>query len=62
MVEGRLRDTFGEAVFRTRIRKNVAIAEAPLYAQDIATYAPDSNGAKDYTALTEEILQRYNNQ
>ena len=62
MVEERLRDTFGEAVFRTRIRKNVAIAEAPLYAQDIATYAPDSNGAKDYTALTEEILQRYNNQ
>lgn len=56
MVEAQLRETFGSAVFTTKIRKNVSIAEAPLYTKDVVTYAPESNGAKDYTSLTEEIL------
>lgn len=56
MVEEQLRETFGATIFQTKIRKNVAIAEAPLYAKDIVTYAPESNGARDYAALTEEIL------
>lgn len=55
MVEQQLRATFGETIYKTKIRKNVSIAEAPLYAKDIVTYAPDSNGAKDYIALAEEI-------
>ena len=59
MVEAQLRQTFGDTVYQTKIRKNVAIAEAPLYAQDVITYAPDSNGAKDYTSLTEEMLSRW---
>ena len=58
MVEGQLRETFGDIVFKTKIRKNVAIAEAPLYCKDVVTYAPDSNGAKDYKALTDEILSQ----
>jgi len=56
MVEKQLRDLFGDTIFKTKIRKNVSIAEAPLYAMDVARYAPDSNGARDYTSLTEEIL------
>ena len=56
MVEAQLRETFGDTIYQTRIRKNVAIAEAPLYAKDVVTYAPESNGATDYRALTEEIL------
>ena len=55
MVEQQLRATFGETIYKTKIRKNVAIAEAPLYAKDIVTYAPDSNGARDYRALADEI-------
>ena len=55
MVEQQLRATFGETIFKTKIRKNVAIAEAPLYAKDIVTYSPDSNGARDYRALADEI-------
>lgn len=55
MVEQQLRATFGETIYKTKIRKNVAIAEAPLYAKDIISYAPDSNGAKDYRALADEI-------
>lgn len=58
MVENKLRASFGDAVFRTKIRKNVAIAEAPLFSKDIITYSPESNGAKDYQALTEEVMER----
>ena len=58
MVEEALRSSFGDAVFKTRIRKNISIAEAPLQAMDIVSYAPDSNGAKDYQALTREIIER----
>ena len=56
MVEEQLRATFGDIIFKTNIRKNVSIAEAPLYSQDITSYAPDSNGARDYASLTDEIL------
>lgn len=56
MVEAQLRETFGKIIYKTKIRKNVSIAEAPLYAKDVVTYAPESNGAKDYRALAEEIL------
>lgn len=58
MVEEELRTLFGDAVFRTKIRKNVAIAEAPLYNMDVISYAPNSNGAKDLILLTEEILKQ----
>ena len=61
MVEGQLRAAFGKTVFKTKIRKNVSIAEAPLYAKDVISYAPDCNGAKDYRSLTEEILAQEKN-
>lgn len=57
-VEEALRNKYGEKVFATRIRTNIAIAEAPLSKEDIYTYAKDSNGAADYKALTEELLQK----
>ena len=47
---------YGDIVFKTKIRENIAIAEAPLSKVDIFTYNPDSNGAKDYAALTDELL------
>ena len=58
MVEEQLRASFGAAVFKTKIRENIAVAEAPLFAQDIATYSPKSNGAQDYAELTKEIVRR----
>ena len=57
-IEASLRATFGDAVFKTKIRKNIAIAEAPSTFQSILEYAPDSNGAKDYRALAKEILTK----
>lgn len=57
-VEEKLREAFGDIVFKTRIRKNVAIAEAPFAFKPIGEYAPRSNGSVDYQALTREILAR----
>jgi chromosome partitioning protein len=42
-------------VFDTVIRRNIKVAESPSYGQSIFDYAPDSNGAKDYTQLAREI-------
>ncbi len=48
----------GVKVFTTVIRSSIALAEAPAAGMDIFRYAPKSNGAKDYEALTEEYLTR----
>lgn len=59
LVEEAVREKYGEIVFQTKIRKNVAIAEAPLVYKNLLDYAPESNGAKDYKALAEEIEARF---
>jgi len=55
-VERQLRDSLGDTVFKTKIRKNVSLAEAPYEVTDIVTYAPKSNGAMDYLDFTSELL------
>lgn len=52
---------FKDEVFKTRIRDNVSLAEAPISGQDIFAYAPTSHGAVDYMNLTEEIIERHKN-
>ena len=49
---------YKEKVFNTKIRDNVALAEAPTQGLDIFRYQPNSNGAEDYTSLCSEILLR----
>lgn len=49
---------FGEVVFSTRIRDNIALAEAPAQGVDIFRYNPKSYGADDYLALSTEIRKR----
>ncbi|OWY21710.1 ParA family protein [Sphingobacteriales bacterium UPWRP_1] len=49
----------GSKVLKTRIRDNVALAEAPSVHRDIFDYNPASNGAKDYFNLAKEILALY---
>ena len=59
VVDEAIRAKYGSSVvFDTKIRENIALAEAPLTGKDIYTYAPNSNGAADYKALTEEIIER----
>lgn len=56
IVEEVLRERYGDLVFKTKIRENVDLMEAPLYQKTIYDYAPESNGAKDYQDLAKEIL------
>jgi len=49
---------FGDMVFETMIRDNVALAEAPSKRMDIFSYSPQSPGAEDYIALCKEIVAR----
>lgn len=46
---------FGPKVFKTKIRSNVKLAEAPSHGQSIFAYAPGSAGAEDYAALATEV-------
>ena len=50
-----VQEHFGDRVFRTRIRQNVRLAEAPGHQQHIFDYAPHSAGAHDYEALAAEV-------
>lgn len=49
----------GFRTFATKIRDNVALGEAPAAGVDIFRYAPRSNGAADYNALTDEYLNAH---
>lgn len=49
-------DSFHEKVFKTIIRDNVALAEAPINGKTIFEYNPKSNGANDYMSLAKEVL------
>ena len=51
-----VKEYFGELVFKTIIRTNVALAEAPAKGVSIFRYDPRSSGAEDYRNLAEEIF------
>lgn len=59
IVAAQIGQRYGSKLFSTKIRENIALAEAPLAGKTIFDYSPESNGAKDYAALTEEILNRW---
>ena len=48
---------FKDEVFKTKIRDNIALAEAPAQGLDIFRYQPKSKGAEDYLALCKEIIK-----
>jgi len=51
-------ERFGKKLFKTLIRENISLAEAPGYGQAIFEYAPKSYGAQDFQALAKEIIRR----
>lgn len=51
-----VKEYFGDLVFKTIIRTNVALAEAPAKGVSIFRYDPRSSGAEDYRNLAEEVL------
>jgi hypothetical protein len=42
-------------IFKSRIRRNIKLAESPSFGQTILAYDKASNGAADYRALAREI-------
>jgi chromosome partitioning protein len=44
-------------IFRTRIRRNIKLAEAPSFGHSIFQYAPTSAGAADYGVLAQEVME-----
>jgi len=53
-----IEEHFKDQVYKTKIRDNVALAEAPSQGLDIFRYNSKSYGAEDYMALSKEILKR----
>ncbi|WP_165245049.1 ParA family protein [Paludisphaera soli] len=43
-------------LYKTRIRRNIRLAECPSFGQSIFQYAPTSRGAEDYASLASEVL------
>lgn len=50
-----LKTRFDSSLCETVITESVSLAESPMHAKDIFAYAPGSQGAVDYKALTEEL-------
>jgi len=48
---------FKDKLFKTKLRDNIALAEAPTQGVDIFRYQPKSKGAEDYLALCKEIIK-----
>lgn len=51
-----LAGNLGTKLFKTKIRESIAIKEAQALTQDIFSYSPKSNGAKDYEAFCKEVF------
>ena len=51
-----LEQTFGQAMYKVRIRENVRLAEAPSFHQAITVYDGRCTGAEDYRALADEVV------
>lgn len=50
---------YGDVVFSTPVRNSITIAEAQAKQMDVFTYAPDSGGAEDYNAITQEFIRKF---
>ena len=57
-VAAKIEQYYEEEIFKTKIRENISIAEAPSFGQDIFRYNPKSTGAADYEAICKELLKR----
>lgn len=55
-VVAELRKKFDSQVFRTVVRENVRIAEAPSFRKPVTVYAPNSTGADDFRSLAAEVI------
>jgi chromosome partitioning protein len=52
-----LEENFGDLVFKSRIRKAIKFAEAPVRGTSVLKYDPKGNAAQYYRDLAEEVLE-----
>ncbi|HSJ17560.1 MAG TPA: AAA family ATPase [Solirubrobacterales bacterium] len=52
-----LEENFGDLVFKSRIRKAIKFAEAPVRGTSVLKYDPKGNAAQYYRDLAEEVLK-----
>lgn len=57
-VVSELEKNFQGLVYKTAIRENVRLSEAPSFAQPITEYDHRSNGALDYRAFAKEVIKQ----
>jgi chromosome partitioning protein len=57
-VDQEVRDFFGEVVYQTVVPRDVAVAESPSHGKPVLDYAPRARGARAYTELCMEVLER----
>jgi chromosome partitioning protein len=53
-----LQARYGDDLCETHISENVSLAEGPEQGKSVFDFAPHSQGAKDYMALTAELLEK----
>ena len=51
-----LQENFGDLVFKTRIRKTIRYAEAPVKGSSVLKYDPNGEAAEAYRDLAKEVL------
>jgi len=51
----KIREHFGDKVYKTIVRKNIRLAEASSHGKPILLYDPRSTGAEDYETLSREV-------
>jgi chromosome partitioning protein len=51
-----LEENFGDLVFKSRIRKAIKFAEAPVRGASVLKYDPEGNAAGYYRDLAKEVL------
>jgi chromosome partitioning protein len=54
-----LEENFGELVFKSRIRKAIKFAEAPVRGASVLKYDPKGNAASYYRELAQEVLTHH---
>ena len=57
-IHKQIKTVFGPKVFKTVISKNVRLEESPAYKESIFSFAPHSTGAIEYFKLSDEVLER----
>ncbi len=58
IMENIIANGWEDALFKTKIRKNITISEGQAYRKNIFDYKRSSKGAQDYAALGKEVLSK----